>query len=81
MNKTRKTLAGAKAMKAAGHRRIELWLDEALFDRVADIARSECKTRARLLKELIENWAFGFQFLTTKQLAELAKKELNNERF
>jgi len=67
-------------MKAAGYRRVELWLDEALFDRVAQAAASEGMTRARLLKGLIDNWAWGFKFLTNKELANLAAAELENKR-
>lgn len=80
MGKMRTRPSGPKAMKLAGYRRVELWLDEALFDRVDAIARSESKTRARLLKELIDNWAWGFAFLTTEQLADAAKKEIENVR-
>lgn len=71
---------GSSRMKENGFVRLELWLDEALHERIYQIARAECTTKARIVKECLENWAFGFKFLTTKQLAELAKDELNNVR-
>lgn len=67
-------------MKELGLRRVELWLDEALYDRVGQAAAAAGQTRARLLRELIDNWAFAHHFLTNKELGALAREEMEGKR-
>lgn len=67
-------------MKELGLHRVELWLEEAVFDRIGQAAQAAGQTRARLLRELIDNWIFCHKFLTNKELAALAADELEGRR-
>lgn len=67
-------------MKQLGLHRVELWLDESIYDRIGQAAAAAGQTRARLLRELLDNWAFAHHFLTNKELAALAADELEGNR-
>lgn len=76
-----KRKTGAGRMIELGYKQLQLWLDPSEFKRLQEVAAAEFRTPTNWAKMTLASAIADAKFLTTAELAALAKKELNNERF